>query len=254
MVIRQAPLRFGLLQSRWRLCDLMTVVPELTGYSPSGVCRLVQRAHLTYQRGRTYLHSPDPAYVAKLAAISRAQTLAAGYPGRVVLCYGDEMSLYRQPTLAGCWRRRAESPIARLGLKANYRYRIAGALNAQTGQVTHIGAARCTVGTMRRFLRTLRATYPTQIIILVWDNWPVHAHADVRAEAARLHIRLLWLPTYAPWANPIEKLWRRVKQTLVHHHRYGDDWAGCKAAVTTVLDQYAHPDPTLLRYVGLLPD
>lgn len=37
-------------------------------------------------------------------------------------------------------------------------------------------------------------------------------------------------------------------------HSYKDDWTGLQEAVSNWLSSYAKPSPTLLRYVGLLPD
>jgi transposase len=76
----------------------------------------------------------------------------------------------------------------------------------------------------------------------------------VLAEADRLGIRLLWLPTSAPWLNPIEKLWRKTKQGLLHHHRLADAWDDLKARVGALPDGYAHGSTDLLRTVGLWTD
>jgi putative transposase len=62
-------------------------------------------------------------------------------------------------------------------------------------------------------LSRIRLSYGAQrTILLVWDNWGVHYQEKVAAKATELGIGLLWLPTYAPWTNPIEKMWRRLKQ------------------------------------------
>jgi transposase len=37
-------------------------------------------------------------------------------------------------------------------------------------------------------------------------------------------IKPVWLPTYAPWLNPIEKLWRWVRQDILKMHRWVEDW------------------------------
>ena len=205
------------------------------------------------QRGQLRLHSPDPAYGEKMARITRATALAARYPDRVTLLYADEVSFYRQPTLAACLRRQRDGPHAWLSHRANTRYRIGGALNRQTGQVTALAASQFRLPTLKRFLQTVRAAYPDRHLVLVWDNWPVHAHPAVLAEARRVHITLLWLPTYAPWENPIEKLWRWLKQDVLHHHRLANDWPTLKATVRTFLAQFTEPSPALLRYVALLP-
>lgn len=68
-----------------------------------------------------------------------------------------------------------------------------------------------------------------------------------------LPIQLLFLPTYAPWTNPVEKLWRWLEQEVLHLHPFGDDWEGLKAAVAAFLERFRGPSPELLRYVGLSP-
>jgi hypothetical protein len=81
----------------------------------------------------------------------------------------------------------------------------------------------------------------------------------VLTKANELNIHLLWLPTYAPWTNPIEKLWRWLKQSVLHNHQLAEHFDTLKEQVRTFLDQFTlgSPDPArsadLLRYVGLLP-
>ena len=71
------------------------------------------------------------------------------------------------------------------------------------------------------------------------------------ARELNLPIRLVPLPTYAPWNNPIEKLWRLLKQDVLHLHRYEDEWTGLKQRVHQELEKYVQPTTDLLRYVGL---
>jgi transposase len=109
-------------------------------------------------------------------------------------------------------------------------------------------------------LTKVRAAYEadTQLFV-IWDNWSVHWQQDVLTKANELNIHLLWLPTYAPWTNPIEKLWRWLKQSVLHNHQLAEHFDTLKEQVRTFLDQFTlgSPDPArsadLLRYVGLLP-
>jgi transposase len=251
--VRQEPATHGLARARWRLADVRAAAPALAGYTLGGVSRALRRLGVRLKRGRLRLHGPDPAYADKVARIGRARALARAHPTRVALYDGDEVSCHRQPTLAGRWFPRGEEPTAALSHRANTRHRVAGALEAATGRVVRVAGSKTGVAKLRQFLRALRAADPDRYLFLVWDNWPVHAHPEVLAEAARLRIRLLWLPTYAPWENPIEKLWRLLKQTVLHHHARADDWEGLKAAIAAFLDRFEHGSTDLLRYVGLLP-
>ncbi len=94
---------------------------------------------------------------------------------------------------------------------------------------------------------------------MVQDNWSVHRHDDVLAAVAALPtIEPVWLPTYAPWLNPIEKLWRWLRQTVLRNHRLADDWDLLKQRVADAFARVASggtPATTaVLRYVGLLGD
>ena len=69
----------------------------------------------------------------------------------------------------------------------------------------------------------------------------------------KLPIKILQLPTYAPWTNPIEKLWRWVRQTVIHLHGLSDDWDTLKQRVCDFILSFRRGSNELLRYVGLLP-
>lgn len=252
--MREPPGAHGLPRARWRLADVAAALPFLRGYSRAGLSRALRRLKVSRQRGRLAVHSPDPAYRTKLAWVARAGALARQPAPEVVVLYGDEFSLYRQPTLTATSAPQRHAPVARLSHRANTRHRISGALDLVTGQVTWLARSVMGVTNLKRFLAKRRRTYPTQRLVLIWDNWPVHLSPAVLEAASALGIELLWLPTYAPWTNPIEKLWRWLKQDLLHHHRLADEWRALQARVWEGLDQFAGPSPALLRYVGLFPD
>jgi hypothetical protein len=253
-LIRRDPTTLGLSRARWRLADVAGKEPALAGYSRSGLSRAVRRLGLRLKRGRLRLHSPDPDYAAKAAAVAAALAAARAAPDQRVLLYSDEVSLYRQPTLAQCWAPRGSEPTAAMTSGYNRRWRVSGGLNAVTGQVVWLGAERCGTRQLGQWLAQVRQTYPTQAITIVWDNWKPHQHEDVQAEAARLGIAVLYLPTYAPWLNPIEKLWRWLKQEILHHHGLAEEWELLKERMTAFLTQFAQPAPALIRYVGLESD
>lgn len=60
------------------------------------------------------------------------------------------------------------------------------------------------------------------------------------------------MPTYAPWRNPIEKVWRKLYAEVLHLHRWADQWEALQAAVQTWLDQGREPSTTLLCSCGVL--
>ena len=69
-----------------------------------------------------------------------------------------------------------------------------------------------------QLLEKLVEKHPTQTIYVAWDNASTHQDNEVetvvRAAAGRLV--LLYLPTYSPWLNPIEMLWRHFRREVTH--------------------------------------
>lgn len=254
--LHQDPRQHSLGHARYRLADIRTLLPAVADYSLSGIARLLARWRIRLKRGRYQLASPDPDYRGKCERLAAALADARHDPAHERLLYVDECSVYRQPTLAPAWwpvGATAEPTVPR-SLRSNICRRYAGALDVVTGQVTWLERARMTVPSLCAFLEALRQAYPEQHLSVAWDNWTVHRHERVLQTAERLQIEVLWLPTYAPWTNPIEKLWRWLRQDVIHHHQLADEWDALRQRVADFLDQFARGSPALLRYVGLLPE
>lgn len=86
-----------------------------------------------------------------------------------------------------------------------------------------------------------------------WPEVPDEPTVEPTAEDS-LPIQAVGLPTYAPWLNPIEKLWRYLKQEVVHLHQKAEDFPSLHSQVDALLDRFAGGSEHLLRYVGLLPN
>lgn len=252
---RRSPRLQGIEQSRWTLATLRDVGPWLASHTLQGISKLLKRLAITDRRGPEHMHSPDPLYDEKLAAVTAARRQAQTDPGRHVFVYEDELTYYRRPGVAQAdVRRGGPGAPARQGCRRNAKRRVLGALNALTGQLFVWQRSRTDVGTRGRYLRALEQEYPgAETIWLALDNWPVHFHDQVRNALRGSKIRLLRRPTYAPWTNPVEKVWRWLKPTVLHQHDFQDDGAALQQAVTRWLARWTEPSPAMLHYVGLRP-
>ena len=252
-LLRQSPPA----RARWSLRQVGACLWWLESYSPSGIWRVLQRCRLRYKRGRHHLHSPDPAYLQKRDYARGCLAQARQRPGRVVTLYLDEMSYYRQPTLSSAWSSQGarHQPRARLSHRRNSLRRVVGALDVVTGQVIAEQWPKVGVRRLAAFYQVLRRHYPeAEVIHLIQDNWPIHFYPQVERAAAAAQIEMVRLPTYAPWLNPIEKLWRKLRQEVLHMHRLSDDWQTLQQRVRDFLDTFAQGSRALLHYVGLLPN
>lgn len=177
-----------------------------------------------------------------------------GQPERFVLLFQDEVTFYRQPSQGWLWSYFGRlQPRMRYSHRDNTRMRIVGYLNATTG-ATHTEDMRSvTVARLVQNVSKISSWYPdAEKIYLVWDNWPVHAHEKVRKALERQkRVEVIWLPTYSPWLNPIEKLWRRVRQRVSHAHPWCDDFREFRSQVRAEFETFSAGSKELMKYVGL---
>jgi len=213
-----------------------------------GGWRVLQRLGLGLRSASVQQYSPDPDYVLKRKRLERALRAAARQPDGVVALFMDEFGFYRWPDPARNWGPSLAERVAN-----NQQWRTIGALNALTGQVDYLDEYIVGRRQLIRFYGQLAQRYAKiQQVYVIQDNWNIHTHPDVLAALTRWpHLRPVWLPTYAPWLNPIEKLWRWVRQDVLKLHRLVSDWPGLRQRVRDFLDQFQHGSDKLLRYVGL---
>lgn len=253
-VLERPPRWYGIPRSRWRLQDVGRVLDWLKGVSDPGIYKVLKRLGFSRKQALHFIRSPDPEYRAKWQRILLAYREAFERPGEVVLLFLDELTYYRQPTLARAWSRRGKGqPRAWQRAGPNTKTRLVAVLNAVTGQVTYLQRSKVGTEALVTFYAQVRAAYPeAEVIYVAQDNWPVHKLEEVLAAAQENRLTPLFLPTYASWLNPIEKLWRWLKQEVIHLHRHADDLAQLRREVCAFLDQFAQGSPQLLNYVGIL--
>jgi transposase len=232
------------------------VVKWLQGKSTVAVHRLLKRLGFGWKRALNFVRSPDPNFRTKWQAILRAYAQALANPRQIICLFLDEFTYYRQPCLAPAYHPQGQTqPHARQLAGYNTCTRLVAALNALSGQVIYRQRKKIGKEELLAFFAQLRAAYPqAACIYLVMDNWPVHQLPEVLAALAEHRLTPLFLPTYASWLNPIEKLWRWLKQDVLHLHRLAQDLPALRQEVTDFLDQFQHGSTDLLHYVGLLPE
>lgn len=282
-MLGQDPRQRGYERTRWTLALMRDACPWVRLSTDGGMHRLLDRLGITYTRARDHIHSPDPEYDAKRAAVDDARTQAQTATGQTVCLLLDEVTVYRQPTCAPAWSPRGEQPLAHRSHRSDTQTRVVATLDVLTGQILSRQRPTLSVEQLVAFYQEIVAAYPTaERIYLVCDNWPVHFHADLlcalqpqetpfplrrlrhwrdspHADALQqwghlaLPIQLVPLPTYASWLNPIEKLWRKLRQDVTHLHPYADDLPALRRQIDAFLDSFKDGSDDLRRYVGLIP-
>lgn len=245
----------GSAPSRWTLDRLRKCLTWLEPYTLSGVCRVLSRCGLCIRSGRVRQYSPDAGYAEKVKHLYECLRQTATAPESHVLVFVDEMGYRRWPEAGRVWTQAAPTavPVAGCGGKNNAQWRVIGALNAMTGAVCYLDGYVVGRQKVIEMYRKLTQIYPeAETLYVVQDNWSIHKHPDVLGALSELpQVKPVWLPTYAPWLNPIEKLWRWLRQDVLKMHALGGDAEALRERVNGFLDTFASGSDTLLRYVGL---
>jgi putative transposase len=93
-----------------------------------------------------------------------------------------------------------------------------GAVNYHTGHIIALIRPRKRRREIAELLRALVEAHPTETVYVAWDNASTHQDEEIEAvvRGAAGRLVLLYLPTYSPWLNPIEMLWRHLRRVVTH--------------------------------------
>jgi transposase len=274
--------------SRWRLKDIKAeVFSWLKLTTIQGLWSVMRRLKVHYKASCNYIHSPDLDYDVKWATIestisqcvANAKEASQGEnEERVIVLCLDELTYYNQPSLADTYALCGnEQTKAQRALGATKTARLVGAINIQSGQVFIDQKSKITIANFIAFLKSIVELNPNTRIYIIIDNWPIHYHPNVIAaledqkwahrfrippswqdikvnkkyQGLNLPIQFLPLPTYASWLNPIEKLWRWLKQVVIHVNPYAQEWQTLKDKVLLFFNRVNELPIEVLNYLGL---
>ena len=117
------------------------------------------------------------------------------------------------------------------------RYNVLGALNAVTHElirVTNDGYINST--TVCELLRQIAALELSMPVTLIMDNARYQRCRLVQDLAKELNLELLFLPSYSPNLNLIERLWKFVKKAALNSRRH-ENFVEFQSAIDDCLDQ-----------------
>jgi transposase len=134
-----------------------------------------------------------------------------------VFYYADEFNLSWMPTLRALWSPQGQQVMIPTPSQPKKRYGL-GAVNYHTGETVVLIRRRKRRCECAELLQALVDKHPTGTIYVTWDNASMHQDQEIEAvmRAAAGRLGLLYLPTYSPWLNPIEMLWRHFRREVTH--------------------------------------
>jgi putative transposase len=220
-LLKAPPRAYGWCRVRWSCATLAAQLKTKHGLEVSAwtVRRWLHDMGWVWKRAKLVAKDNDPQRVERLARIRfHAERLQA----REVMVFADELDIHLLPKVGAAWMPKgSQEEIMTPG--QNEKHYLAGALNLATGKIFHCLGPRKTNALFRDLLTLLDRIYPerrVKRIYVVVDNYRIHkAKAVERWLATHPRFVLLWLPTYCPRANPIERAFGDIHDKCTRNHR-----------------------------------
>jgi transposase len=225
-ILKSAPRLCGWCRTRWSCATvaLELFVRRRITVSSETVRRWLHELGWGWKRAKLRAKDDDPERVEKLARIRVAfEQLRAG----AALFFADELDINLLPKVGYQWMPKGEQ-VEVLTPGTNEKRYLAGALDMTTGTITQCVWYRKQTGLFLELLDTLDRTHPaplfTQLTVVV-DNAKLHKAKKVQQWlAAHPRFALLYLPTYCPDANPIERAFGDVHDKCTRNHTRQRMW------------------------------
>lgn len=256
-LVEQEPREAGYSFSTWTCADLLREVIRKGYQAVSSETIRVHLQTLGYRVRRPVLSiaSPDPDYQQKVKKLKRYQKQAKN--GEILLYYQDEIDLNLLPGIMRCWTLQGvQRKIPTPGV--NQKQYGFGAVNYVSGQTAHRieehknSAGFCAF--IEQFMQTVTQApdYHGQKIVLVVDNFIIHHSRKTQQflEKYADQLLLFMLPTYSPWLNLIERLWKHLRRKVTHNHLFASI-AELVKAVCSFLEALNTTPKLILSIIGV---
>ena len=201
-------------------CEAKSRIEKLTGISrsPSQVRTFMKKHGLQYIKTGHIPAKADVEKQRKWVTSTLEPAIKEAQNGECHLLFMDAAHFILQPFICALWC------VTRLFIKAasgRNRINVLGVVNAITKEVlTLCNTTYISAETIVVFLKKLKEYYGDLPLKIVLDN-ARYQHCQLVEEAARaLNITLLFLPSYSPNLNIIERLWKFTKKTILYAKYY----------------------------------
>jgi len=216
--------------------------------TPSAIGMLLKRMGIRWNRGKLKVTSPDPLYTVKRERVetlkkkAQAGTLSSHdatdadkslppKPGR--LSFFDATDLYLCPDVGSGYAPKGEQiKVDSPGLE-NPWCALLGSLLYPTGEGLYTIHERKRHEEVQAHLELLIQQNPGVFLFVVLDNASAHTTPmlDSFREQYRQSMEFVFLPTYSPHLNLIDRLWRLMRGQMTRNQFYQCLIAQCEAIV-----------------------
>jgi transposase len=222
-VIEEGPVKAGFSGACWRSPMSQQLIYERFGgyYNVFYIAQLLKNLGFSYQKAAFVSDHLNEAKRQEWRTTTWPHILRLAKARQALLLFGDEASFPQWGTLTYTWARRGQQPKVKTSGKRKGD-KVVGLIDYFTGRLFYQGQeGRLNSATYIAFLKRV-LEHTTRPIILIQDGARYHTSAETKAFCAQQTPRLevFQLPTYSPDYNPIEQLWKKIKQQDTHLHYF----------------------------------
>lgn len=216
-------------------------------YSPSGMRDMLHRLGYTYKKPKLVPGNPD--VDAQEEFIKYYEDFMLSKPADAEVLFMDAVHPEHNTMAAYGWIKRGE----KRELKTNsgrQRLNLHGVINAETHDVTVIESETVDKDSTIQLLEIIEQKYfMASMVYIILDNAKYHYSKDVRAFLEGKKIKLVFLPTYSPNLNLIERLWKFFKKKVLYNQYHEDVKAFRKACIKffSNIDQHSEEVAKLMN-------
>jgi putative transposase len=220
-LLKASPRAYGWCRTRWSCATLALTLQAKRGLTISAetMRRWLHEVGWVWKRAKLVAKDDDPQRVTRLAHIR--------YVFEQLKCceaivFADELDIHLLPKVGYAWMPQG-TQLEVMTPGQNQKHYLAGALDLSSGTLHHCLGPRKTHVLFCDLLRVLDDRYSaeryTRLYVVV-DNYKIHqAKAVQQWLATHPRVTLLFLPTYCPQANPIERAFGDVHDCCTRNHR-----------------------------------
>lgn len=222
-IIVAGPAKAGFSGNCWRSPMIQHLIYKKwqVFYAVNYLAQLLKNMGFSYQKARFISDHLDKEKRQEWLNTTWPNTLALAKKKDAYLLFGDEASFAQWGSLSYTWSLRGQQPLVPTS-GTRKAYKIFGLIDYFTGKLFSQGIeGRFNSDSYQGFLTQVLAS-TNKHIVLIQDGARYHTSKQMLDFFAQHQLRLtvVKLPAYSPDFNPIENLWKNLKQNYTHLHYF----------------------------------